>query len=189
MKNVNDKEVRVVLLVSRSKDNKNVPNFVERRSTFISDYNNDDLIPYFEEFVDNGQDGELSRMYCSVNTRDMNKVHTALIHYLIDHPDTNLCSIKSIVASIAAKQENAATKRWMYDFDVNDQNLAEEFCSELKSIDATINSTIYKTPHAFAIICEHGFDERKLDSKWKQYDISLKKDDMLCIAWKETTSI
>ena len=37
----------------------------------------------FDEFVSKGQFGEMSRMYASVNYRDMSKVHSAFLHYLI----------------------------------------------------------------------------------------------------------
>lgn len=37
----------------------------------------------------------------------------------------------------------------------------------------------YKTPHGYAIVVPHGFDTRKLMEKWKDYDITLKKDGLL----------
>lgn len=35
------------------------------------------------------------------------------------------------------------------------------------------------TPHGYAIVAEHGFDTRGLMKKWKDYDITLKKDELL----------
>lgn len=37
----------------------------------------------------------------------------------------------------------------------------------------------HKTPNGYAIVVEHGFDTRELMEKWKGYDITLKKDELL----------
>lgn len=37
----------------------------------------------------------------------------------------------------------------------------------------------HKTPHGYAIVVPHGFDTRELMEKWKDYDITLKKDELL----------
>lgn len=37
----------------------------------------------------------------------------------------------------------------------------------------------HKTPHGYAIVVPHGFDTRKLMETWKDYDITLKKDELL----------
>ena len=37
----------------------------------------------------------------------------------------------------------------------------------------------YKTPHGYAIVVPHGFDTRELIEKWKDYDITLKRDKSL----------
>ena len=176
--------VRVIMFASRNKDNHKISYFKERHKIFISDLDDEQLKIKFDEFVSKGQFGEMSRMYASVNYRDMSKVHSAFLHYLIDHPDTNYCALDGIIAGIAAKKENALTRRWMFDFDVNNAAIADQFCKELSTIDETLNPVKYKTPNGYAIIIEHGFDERRLDPVWKEYDISIKKDDLLCVAWK-----
>ena len=44
----------------------------------------------------------------------------------------------------------------------------------------------YKTPNGYAIVCQHGFDTRELMEKWKDYDITLKKDELLFLDMKES---
>ena len=60
-------EVHVVLLVSRAKDNKNIENFNERRTSFITDRTVEDLHEKFMDFASHGSIGETSRMYYSIN--------------------------------------------------------------------------------------------------------------------------
>ena len=182
----NDRPINIVLFVSRNKDNKEVADFKERRVTFITheDMNSEKLMAKFNDFVNAGKVGELSRCYYSVNTRDPQKIHKQLLHFLIDNPDFNLCDMDSKIASIAAKADCAATKHWMFDFDIDDADKATEFINDIKSIDATVDVTAYKTPHGYAIVCNHGFDVRKLYEKWDRNLTDLKKDDLICISWK-----
>ena len=95
-----EKELSVVLFISRNKDNKSVPDFKERSYSFIiSDSKpTNNLIKDFSNFVNKGVPGELSRLYFSINTRDRNKVQKDLIHFLIDEPNFDLTSINSKLA-------------------------------------------------------------------------------------------
>ena len=43
----------------------------------------------------------------------------------------------------------------------------------------------YKTPYGYAIITSNGFDTRELMEKWKDYDITLKRDELLFLDMKE----
>jgi hypothetical protein len=178
-----DRPIYVVLFCSRNKDNKDIiTDFKERRKSFITTKTPEELYGEFYDFVDDGQESEMCRMYYSVNARDMNKVYKKFLHFLIDNPDFNLCYAASKIAGIAAKHENSLTKRWMFDFDNVDRNLAEQFCDEIKLIDAEVRTEIKRTPHGFAIICNRGFDIRGIDfDKWNF--VTLKKDDMLCTHW------
>lgn len=178
--------VYVVLFVSRNKDNVGVENFEQRRMSFITHKEIDDsrLIRDFENFVSNGVSGETCRMYYSINARDTKKIYKDLVHFLIDEPDFNLCDIAPKIAGIAASKGNALTKHWMFDFDINDLNKANEFCDDIKAIDSEIETTIHKTPNAYAIITNRGFDTRKLYEKWDSKLTELKRDDLVCVRWK-----
>lgn len=184
-KSTDDRDMHVVLFVSRNKDNKDLPDFTERRMSFVTKdaLNSDKLAIKFKHFVDEGQKGEVCRLYYSVNSRDEDKVYKDLLHFLIDTPDFNLCSINSKLAGIAAVNSNAKTKRWMFDFDIDDDTKAEEFITDIKTIDAEIEVIKHKTPHGYAIITSRGFDTRTLYTKWNPEDVTLKRDDLLCAKW------
>lgn len=182
--NKDENPMHVVLFVSRNKDNKHIENHKERRKAFITKdpMNSDYLHEKFKIFVNQGQPGETSRMYYSVNSRNEQLVYEELLHFLIANKDFNLCSLKSKLAGLAAKKENALSKKWMFDFDINDYDKVLEFCKDITNIDNNIETTIYKTPNGYAIITSRGFDTRTLLNKWNT-DVTLKRDDLLCYMW------
>lgn len=179
-----NKPIKVCLFVSRNKDNKYIENFVERRKSFITTKTKDELAEEFDNFVNHGVEGEMCRMYLSVNTRDNTKVYKELLHFLIDNPDFNLAHIQSKIAGIAAKKECALEKKWMFDFDCEDKDKLNEFMTDImvEYSNDIIGSTSYRTPNGYAVIISHGFDTRKLLEKWKDI-ATLKRDDLLCVAW------
>lgn len=180
----NENPIYVVLFVSRNKDNKNIENFKERRESFITHepMGSEKLKNRFKEFVNRGQKGEFSRMYYSVNARDGVKIHKYLLHFLIENPEFNLCSIQPKLAGIAAMKEHAAEKKWMFDFDSIDMRKLYEFRADILNMENAPTVDVYKTPHGYAIITNRGFDSRKLMEKWKDI-ATLKRDDLLCVDW------
>ena len=122
----NDSPIHVVLFVSRNKDNKDIEGFKERRQSFITHepIDSSKLEVKFASFAAEGVAGETSRMYYSVNARDGKKIYQQLLHFLIDNPDFNLCSIQPKLAGIAAQKECALTKHWMFDLDTDDEYAA-----------------------------------------------------------------
>lgn len=187
---INDNPIHVVLFVSRNKDNKDVKDFEERRTSFITNQlmNFGYLATKFNTFVQQGVSGETSRMYYSVNARDHEKIHNQLLHFLIDDPDFNLCSISAKIAGIAAMRECAAQKRWMFDFDINSEEEVNQFVEDIEAIASTdenpISVEVHSTPHGYAVITNRGFDTRELYKKWDESLVSLKRDDLLCCNWK-----
>ena len=173
----------VVLYVSRNKDNKEITNFKERRKAFIC---SEEKLSYYKKqfynFADEGVVGEMSRLYISVNKRDMSIIRKQLIHFLIDEEDFNLCSMNSKLAAIAAQKECAAEKKWMIDFDSESPDQLHKMMDEIKALDATIECHVEKTPHGYAIICNHGFDSREIMNRWSDV-ATIKKDDLLCANW------
>lgn len=183
-----DEDLYVVLFCSRNKDNKHIVDFKERRKSFVTtkDVNDPSLINEFEHFVNSGSDGEVCRMYYSVNARDKQTVYKVLLHFLIDEPDFNLCSINSKIAGIAATKECQKQKRWMFDFDIDDEVKVKEFCDDIVAVDADVIPKVHKTPHGYAVITSRGFDTREFCKKWAIPDVTLKKDDLLCVRWETT---
>lgn len=185
----NDAPIHVVLFVSRNKDNKDVEGFTERRDSFITHQEADSevLINQFRAFTDSGVTGEMSRMYYSVNARDAGKIYKEFVKFLVDNPDFNLCSVQPKIAGIAAKKECAVEKRWLFDFDVNSEEKAEEFKQDILTFADTtkkpINVTVHRTPNGYAVITDRGFDTRPLYEKWERETVNLKRDDMLCCRW------
>lgn len=176
--NQSDDKCYVVLYVSRKKDNNNVDDFVERRKSFIcTETKFYKYMDEFTHFVDDGVPGETSRMYVSVNARSMVSVRNQLLHFLIDNPDFNLCSIDSKLAAIAAKKECAIEKRWMIDFDSTDACLLDVLMNEIKEKDDTIKFEVYNTPNGFGLIASHGFNTVDFSDKWG-YIATIKKDDL-----------
>lgn len=180
----NNEDIYVCLFISRNKDNKGIQNFTERRKSFITTKHYEDsmLLADFENFVSNGLPDEMCRMYYSLNSRKNEIVYKQLLHFLIDEPNFNLCALQSKIASIAAKYECAKTKHWLFDFDVNDIESVEEFSNDILNIDKEIEITYHKTPNGYAVITNRGFDTKELFKKWSQ-DVSLKKDDLVCVRW------
>ena len=183
------KTCKVVLFISRNKDNKTVKGFKERRMNFLWDA--DDLpMDEFDDFVSKGVVGERSRFYISVNARDVEKTKKMLLVKLITDPDVDLTKLQSLVAGLAAKPENKAESKWLFDFDSSDKEEQANFLCDLNSAmqkekeaghipsDAKVRN--HKTLHGMAYVVTHGFDCRKLLEKW-QDKVSLKRDDMLYI--------
>jgi len=178
----NDKPIYVVLFVSRNKDNIDIEDFVERRKSFITHKSVPDLNDEFMDFVNHGKPGEMSRMYYSVNARDGKKIYKELLHFLIDDPDFNLCSINSKLAGIAATKECAAEHQWMFDFDISNIEKVREFVNDIHEIDSGVIAEINHTPNGYAVITDRGFDTRNLFEKWTK-GVTLKRDDLLCVGW------
>ncbi len=173
-------DLRVVFFVSRNKDNKDIDGFKERKLPFLTSKTDEELINEFENFVQKGKAGEMSRFYASVNTRDENKIYKALLHYLIDNPDIKLQSITGKLASLASKPENKKTKRFLLDCDVE----KSEFHSILEYLINMTNTEVfeaYKTINGYGIITSD-FDTRELLEKFP--NVELKRDGHKLISYK-----
>ncbi len=175
-------EARVVLFISRNKDNNKLANFHERRRAFLTRKKIGDLIPKFESFVNEGINGENCRFYISVNARDIAKTKKALIHKLIDsETDTELFHPEAYIAGIAAKHENALTKKWLFDLDSINSAIFDKVVYYIKQSGASIENVI-NTPNGVHIITDHGFDCRKLLEEVPE--VTLKRDDLYLVTWR-----
>lgn len=170
----------VYLIRSRNKDNKDVSNFKERAKTILEYKENEDkVIEAFKSFATKGVSGEQTRLYRSVNSRNEEKIREELIIRLLrDKP--SMTQLNRTLASVAQQVQNRDESKWLFDFDVDDDKLALGFIDDITNYGFVFNQIeMYKTPHGYAIIVPHGFDTRELMEKWKDYDITLKKDELL----------
>ena len=170
----------VYLMRSRNKDNKDIPNFKERAKTILEYIENEDkVIEAFKNFANKGVPGEQTRLYRSVNSRNEEKIREELIIRLLrDKP--SMTQLNRTLASVAQQVQNRDESKWLFDFDVDDDKLALGFINDITNYGFVFNQIeMYKTPHGYAIIVPHGFDTRELMEKWKDYDITLKKDELL----------
>ena len=170
----------VYLIRSRNKDNKDIPNFKERSKTILEYRENEDkVIETFKSFAAKGLPGEQTRLYRSVNSRNEEKIREELIIRLLrDKP--SMTQLNRTLASVSQQVQNRDESKWLFDFDVDDNLLALEFVHDIAKYDIAFEQIeTYKTPHGYAIIVPHGFDTRGLMETWKDYDITLKKDELL----------
>jgi len=176
-------DLYVYLIRSRNKDNKDVPNFKERAKTILEYKENEEKVfDEFYRFAADGVPGEQTRLYRSVNSRNEEKIREELIIRLLrDKP--SMTKLNRTLASVAQRVENRDESKWLFDFDVDDEIIADDFIDDIfiqTDMDYPIEKIKrYKTPHSYAIVVPHGFDTRKLMEKWKDYDITLKKDELL----------
>ena len=175
-----ENKLRVVLFVSRNKDNKHLHNYTQRKKSFLTKKSVEELEEIFMDFVNKGLNGEMSRMYLSVNPRDEKSVKRELMYELLDN-NVNLVKMESTLASLASKSRCAAEKKWMFNFNSEDKRLLSEFVEELEVLSEELKPVVHKTPNGYAVVVERGFDPRELLGKYPF--VELKRDDMLCVKW------
>ena len=181
IKESTENNLYVVFFISRNKDNKDIKNFKERKKAFISSKTIEELKQEFLDFCNKGLNFEMCRFYMSTNARDRIKINKALTHFLIDNPEFSSEDIPAMIVRIAAKKENAIEKKWLFDFDDNNEDDCNNFCKMINDIDPNISITKYKTPNGFHIISNKGFDTRKLFENFSK--VTLKKDDLRLIQY------
>lgn len=169
----------VYLMRSRNKDNKDIPNFKGRVETILEYKENEDkIIEKFKSFAAKGVHGEQTRLYRSVNSRNEEKIREELIIRLLrDKP--SMTQLNRTLASVAQQVQNRDESKWLFDFDVDNEEKVEDFIDGIYFYSGLDNHELHKTPHGYAIIVPHGFDTRELMEKWKDYDVTLKKDELL----------
>lgn len=201
-----DDPLYAVFFTARNKDNKNIDGFHQRKRSFLYHIPDNGIIPgydrlpgaiktRFDEFANEGLSGELSRLYISVNPRNPEKIKRMLMHSLIDDnlpTETPLAHMETVMVSFSMRKGMGMTRRWMFDFDSEDEELLEDFENNILHMPGINSIETYHTPHGFAVITEHGFDMRQLDDKWQQLMtngkqeniITLKRDDLICVYWQ-----
>ena len=133
---------------SRNKDNKDIPNFKERVKTILEYRKNEDkVIDAFKSFAVKGVPGEQTRLYRSVNSRNEEKIREEfIIRLLRDKP--SMTQLNRTLASVAQQVQNRDESKWLFDFDVDDDKLAEDFKKDIKRF-ACDNSNIFFYNYSF----------------------------------------
>lgn len=174
-------DLYVYLICSRNKDNKDLPNFKKRAKTILEYKENEDrVIKEFHRFAADGVPGEQTRLYWSVNSRNEEKIRKELIIRLLrDKP--SMTKLNRTLASVAQQIENRDESKWLFDFDVDNYLYRTEFINDIVEFSDIEEDDIesFDTPYGFHIVVPHSFDTRELMEKWKDYDITLKKDELL----------
>lgn len=147
----------LALFVSRNKDNLDLPEFEPRA---YSQLFKSELIAEkeFEEFVNKGLIGEVSRLYVNVNPISPEKVNRQLQHFLLDNLNYPPHALQNKIVSIAGKIDSKLTKNFLLDCDVNHSEFLE-IISKVPYNPEEIDHG--KTPNGYYIICR-GFDTRYL---------------------------
>ena len=172
-----------ILFISRNKDNKHLEGFKERSKTFLSDKPIEELITKFKQFAEEGIEGESSRFYRSVNSRDIKKANTKLVHYLIDNPEFPPHKLQNKLVSLASEKNCATESKWLFDYDSEDTKVVS-FVEQVEEYfeDKEQDIKLTRTVSGFAITVPHGFDTRELLKEWP--DVSLHRDGQLFISHK-----
>lgn len=181
-----------VVLRSRNKDNKDVKDFRERKKVFLvrefEPYMGEieeevDMYKEFDRFVQEGVEGETSRLYISVNSRDKKKIQRDLFIELYDK-QLDFVSFQRKLVSIANKDDNKASRNYLLDYDKD--STEEEMLKDIEEIRANIKHgnmleilLQQKTPNGWHIIT-NPFDITAIK---KDY-ITVKKDGMLLKRYK-----
>lgn len=170
----------IYLIRSRHKDNNDISGFKPRTRAILEYEENEERIKeIFADFAKKGLPGEKTRLYKSVNSRNEDTIRRNLtIRLLRDAP--KMPTINNTMISVAMKAECRDESKWLFDFDIDDEKILNKFIKDIP-----VRTEITKTPHGYAVVCEHGFDARSLYENWKDEMandcISLKRDDMLFI--------
>lgn len=169
------------LMCSRNKDNKEIDGFRERSKNILEYRENEDkVIKEFKKFANDGVPGEKTRLYRSVNSRNEDKVRDDFIIKLLkDKP--SMTKLRRVIASVSQQICNRDESKWLFDFDVDDEIACARFIGDVSTYS---NIPVYeiersKTPNGYALVVPHGFDTRELMKKWEDYDVTLKKDELL----------
>lgn len=174
-------DLYVYLIRSRNKDNKDLPKFKERTKTILEYKENEDrVIKEFHRFAADGVPGEQTRLYRSVNSRNEEKIREEfVIRLLRDKP--SMTKLNRTLASVAQQAENRDESKWLFDFDVDNYLSRTEFINDIVEFSNIEEDEIesFDTPNGFHIVVPHRFDIRELVKKWKDYDITLKRDELL----------
>lgn len=171
--------LRVVTLASRPKDNTAVATS-HRTAVYLDRTESvDRLVRELVDFTRRGEVGEVCRAYVSFNAVDEEKTTKALMVYMLTNPTFQLDKVESVTASLAMKSDNLATRRWLFDCDLSDDEFGEFYDDVRTYLYRTPDTclTAYKTRSNYSVVTSCGFDTRELMAKWGSRGVELKRTD------------
>lgn len=120
-------------------------------------------------------------MYETFNELDPVGANRALVHFLIDNPDTTPDKVQGVLTSELVK--HMTTKHWLFDVDmpVITKDKVVTFINELSN-NAVID--VRDTRSGYAVVTEHGFDTRELTTHYP--DIGIKRTNGLLYIESQT---
>lgn len=149
---------------ARKKDNPQLDHDI--REHFISDKL--DLPKEFENFCQ--KYNELTcRHYRALNGRLESKIKRDLIAHLVLHPDFSLTQLNGLTRRFTANSGvDTNTRRWLFDFDCQDENYFQKFAKDLQENYYQGAYQSYATLNGFHLVTETGFQNvEQLVSKYQ----------------------
>jgi len=115
------------------------------------------------------------RLYRSVNKRDLKKAMDKTQVQMIMNPEQTMDRVSSVWKSVLMKSECKAEKKFLLDFDSEDETLLEEVKAVVVEAGAEVLEQV-KSPNGYGIVTT-GFDVRLL--KDEHYNCEVKRDALL----------
>lgn len=177
-----NKNYRAVVMCSRHKDNKDIEGFKPRNRSFLVEETADMgrmLTKEFLSFVSKGKKEEMSRMYMSINRRDLSRARNKLIAHLA--LTDNWKNLDAALVGKAMEKDCDLDKRWLLDVDTKDSKEVEKVVNILKKTFAAGECSVGPTPNGLFIVAPRGFDTRELLEECPF--IENKKDGSRLVMW------
>ena len=109
-------DLYLYLLCSRNKDNRNVLNFKQRTKPILEYKENESKVfEAFKNFAEKGVDGEQTRLYRTVNSRNEDKIRKEFLIRLL-RDESNITKFSRILTSTAQQKCSRDENKWLFDF-------------------------------------------------------------------------
>ena len=177
-------DFKAVLMVSRNKDTTDVKGFKQRSRALLmtaEDLGNMTHLALFKGFVQEGKKGEVSRLYVSINRRDVEKAKNKLIIHLLSGGYWGC--LDGTMVSKAMEKDCDLDGKWLLDVDTIDPVEIDRMFDILKKYFDITQVYGEKTLNGYAVVLPHGFDSRELLAACP--NVENKKDGMLFVCAQE----
>lgn len=192
-------EFHTVIFTSRPKDNKDVAGFHARGEQHVArlefatlghlaDVTVARFGDMFERFANAGVAGETSRLYVTLNGADSDRCLKELALEIMQDKVSSVTKVNAAVASLVARPDMSATKRWLFDADCDEKTarkfakrVDEELAKRYGADSPLAKCYMFPSKSNFAVCTNARFDTRKLLAEFP--DVELKKEaSLFCMA-------